>query len=264
MGMRTRIGLIVPSTNSTAEPDFAMVSPGNVTIHGQRMWLSSHDLTAEGMDRMNREVEQCARYLASARVDYIVYSCTTGSFYKGPGYDRQVVEDIRQVAGVRATTAALACVQALQHLGSHKISVASPYNQWQNDRLRAYLEAVGFQVLNVEGDPRGAVAGAQGHNDLEPESALEFAAENCRPEADAVLCSCTAWRTLEVASELERRTAKPVVTANQATIWAAFRELGLQPRSGFGSLLDSLSPGAVAPGKEKPLVPPTPYSGTSQ
>ena len=95
-------------------------------------------------------------------------------------------------------------------------------------------------MLNVEGDPNGAVAGAQGHNDLSAQSALEFAERVCRPEADALFCSCTAWRTLEVAAEVERRVRKPVVTANQATVWVAFRELGLQPRAGFGSLLDSM------------------------
>jgi maleate cis-trans isomerase len=47
---------------------------------------------------------------------------------------------------------------------------------------------------------------------------------------------------MEVAAELEQRTGKPVVSANQATIWAAFPRLGitgLQP--GFGSLLDQLT-----------------------
>ena len=240
MSIRIRIGLIVPSTNSTAETDFNLVAPDNVTIHGQRVWLRNEDLTGEGMDSMNQEVEEAARYLASAKVDYIVYACTTGSFYKGPGYDRQVIEEIQQAAGVPATATALACVQALQHLGAKLLSVASPYNEWQNGQLHAYLEALGFQVLNVERDPNGAVAGAQGHNDLSPQSALEFAERVCRPEADALFCSCTAWRTLEVAAEVERRVRKPVVTANQATVWVAFRELGLQPRAGFGSLLGSM------------------------
>ncbi len=85
MSIRIRIGLIVPSTNSTAETDFNLVAPDNVTIHGQRVWLRNEDLTGEGMDSMNQEVEEAARYLASAKVDYIVYACTTGSFYK-PGF----------------------------------------------------------------------------------------------------------------------------------------------------------------------------------
>jgi len=237
---RTRIGLIVPSTNSTAEADFNLVAPENVTIHGQRVWLRNEDLSDEGMDRMNQEVEQAARYLASANVAYIVYACTTGSFYKGPGYDKQVIDDIERVSGVPATATAVACVDALNHLRVKRLSVVSPYNAWQNGRLETYLKASGFVVLNISGDPTGAVAGAQGHNDLSPQSALAFSESEGLADAEGMLCSCTAWRTMEIVSELEKRLKKPVVTANQATIWKSFLTLGVQPREGFGSLLDSM------------------------
>jgi len=72
--------------------------------------------------------------------------------------------------------------------------------------------------------------------DQEPELVVEFTA--CRPEADALLCSCTAWRSVEAAEEIERRTGKPVVTSNQAAIRASLRALGLTaPIGGFGRLL---------------------------
>ncbi len=71
---------------------------------------------------------------------------------------------------------------------------------------------------------------------------MAFASEVCRPEADALLCSCTAWRSLEAVAELERRTSKPVVSSNQASIWAAYRAIGLTPKiTGFGRLLESLA-----------------------
>jgi maleate isomerase len=99
-----------------------------------------------------------------------------------------------------------------------------------------------FAVLNVDGEPIAAKAGPQGINDQDPESVIEFAARVCRPEAEALFCSCTAWRSLEVVEALEKRTGKPVVTSNQATIWAAFRQIGIrQPIHGFGKLLESLA-----------------------
>jgi maleate cis-trans isomerase len=122
------------------------------------------------------------------------------------------------------------------------ISVATPYPDWNNRQLRAYLEALGFTVLNVEGEPRAAASGNQGINDFDPEDVIAFASRACRPEADALLCSCTAWRSLEAVGELERRTGKPVVTSNQASIWAAYRALALAPRiTGYGRLLESLA-----------------------
>ena len=41
MAMRKRIGVMVPSTNTTCEADFQAVAPTGVTIHGQRLWLTN-------------------------------------------------------------------------------------------------------------------------------------------------------------------------------------------------------------------------------
>jgi len=243
MSLRKRIGVMVPSTNTTFEADFQLVAPRDVTIHGQRLWLTNGDEGAAGMDRMNGEIETGARYLATASVNVVAYGCTTGSFYRGPGYDRELIETIAKAAGVPAVAAAPAVVEALRFFGARRISVATPYPEWNNQRLRAYLEASGFEVLNVEGEPRAAASGNQGINDHDPEEVVAFAARVCRPEADALLCSCTAWRSVEAVAELERRTGKPVVTSNQASIWASFRALGLTtPIRGFGRLLESLAP----------------------
>ena len=246
MSLRKRIGVMVPSTNTTFEADFQLVSqlaaPREVTIHGQRMWLTNGDEGAAGMDRMNGEIETGAKYLATASVNVVAYGCTTGSFYRGPGYDRELIATIEKAAGVPAVAAAPAVVEALRHVGARRISVATPYPEWNNHRLRAYLEASGFEVLNVEGEPHAAASGNQGINDHDPEDVVAFAARVCRPEADALLCSCTAWRSVEAVAELERRTGKPVVTSNQASIWMSFHALGLTaPIKGFGRLLESLA-----------------------
>ena len=242
MAIRTRIGVMIPSTNTTFEADCQMVAPKDVTIHGQRLWLTNEFTDAEGIERMNTEIESAARYLATAKVDAIAYGCTTGSFYKGPGWDEEMLEIIQNAAQVPATATSPSVVEALRFFGAQRISVASPYPRWNNEKLRAYLEAQGFEVLNLEGEPHAAVSGNQGINDQDPETIVEFASRVCLPEADALLCSCTAWRSLEAVDELERRTGKPVVTSNQATIWATFRSLGLTPEiRGYGKLLESLS-----------------------
>jgi maleate isomerase len=242
MSARTRIGVMVPSTNTTFEADFQLTRPRDVTIHGQRLWLTNDAAGAAGMDRMNAEVEAGARYLATARVDVIVYGCTTGSFYRGPGWDREMIELIRTTAGVPGVATSPSVVEALRVFGARRLSVATPYPDWNNQQLRAYLEALGFEVLNVEGEPRAAASGNQGINDFDPADVVAFATKACRPEADALLCSCTAWRSLEAVAELEQRTGKPVVTSNQASIWSAYRALGAKPRiTGYGRLLDSLA-----------------------
>jgi maleate cis-trans isomerase len=238
MATRRRIGVMVPSTNTTCEADFQMVTPPGYTVHGQRLWLTNDALGEAGMERMNAEIESGARYLATARVDAISYGCTTGSFFKGPGWDRDMLALIEDTAGVPAVATSPSVVEALRYFGARRLSVATPYPEWNNQRLRAYLTAQGFEVLNLEAEPVAARSGNQGINDQEPAGIVEFATRACRPDADALLCSCTAWRSVEAAEEIERRTGKPVVTSNQASIWMTLRRLGhREPIAGFGRLL---------------------------
>jgi maleate cis-trans isomerase len=247
MTPRTRIGLMVPSTNTTCEADFQLVLPRAFTIHGQRLWLTNDALGEAGMTRMNAEIESGARYLATARVDAVSYGCTTGSFFKGPGWDRDMIALIERTAGVPAVATSPSVVEALRSFGARRISVATPYPEWNNQRLRAYLEAQGFEVLNLEAEPQAAGSGNQGINDQDPSVIVDFAARACRPEADALLCSCTAWRSVEAVEELERRTGKPVVSSNQSSIWMTLRRLGwTEPIAGFGRLLRSFAPAVAA------------------
>ena len=242
MAIRTRIGVMVPSTNTTCEGDFQLVADRNVTIHGQRLWLTNDFGGDDDFNRMNSEIESAARYLATAGVHAIAYGCTTGSFYKGLGWDEEMMEVIQKASGVPAAATSPSVVAALRFFGAKRISVATPYPSYNNEKLRAYLEAQGFEVLNLEGEPVAAASGNQGINDQDPESVVEFASSICREDADALLCSCTAWRSLEAVDELEKRTGKPVVSSNQATIWATYRNLGIsEPVRGYGKLLESLA-----------------------
>ena len=247
MSPRKRIGVMVPSTNTTCEADFQLTVPRDITIHGQRLWMTNEGTGDEAYVRMNAEIESGARYLATANVDVVVYGCTTGSFYKGPGWDTQMLELIQREARVPAVATSPSVVEALRFFGARRLSVATPYPEWNNQRLRAYLEAQGFEVLNVDGEPRAAAAGNQGINDQDPEAVVEFASRVCRPEADALLCSCTAWRSVEAIAAIEARTGKPAVSSNQSTIWTALRALGItRPITGFGRLLENLTPARPA------------------
>jgi maleate isomerase len=240
-GARRRIGVMVPSTNTTCEADFNLVAPRAFTVHGQRLWLTNAASGAGAFERMNQEVESGARYLATAKVDVVAYGCAMGSVSGAPGSDREMLALIEREAGVPAVATTPAVVEALRAFGAKRISVATPYPEWKNRQLGAYFEAQGFEVLNVEGEPHAAAAGNQEINDEPPENVLRFAAQLCRPDADALVCACTAWRSMETAEALERRTGKPVVTANQAMLWAALRALGSrEPIHGFGRLLQEM------------------------
>ena len=239
---RKRIGLLVPSTNTVAEPDFWRLVPEGVTVHSARMFASTSTVEAE--ERMNQDVDECARYLATAGIHVVVYACTGGSFYKGPGFDHELLGRLSEITGVPAVVTSLAVAEALRHLGLNKLAVVTPYPDEpgeETELLQGYLEGYGFQVVSRAGKGLGKVSNREIGNDP-PDAVYEFATQHWNRDADGMFVSCTDWRALEIAERLERAIAKPVVTSNQATIWATLRVLGVnRPIQGYGRLFEELA-----------------------
>ena len=241
MCARKRLGDLVPATNSTVEPDFNCAVPEDVTVHSHRLWLQNKPLGDEAIDRMNSEIEAGAQYLAQAKMDVVAVAATFNTFYRGPEWPLEMEQSLSAALGTPTVLTSPSVVIALRSLGVRSISVATPYPTHANDKLGSYFEALGFQVLNVEGEPIISQRGTQDINEQDPAEILEFALATARPEADAVFLPCTAWRALEVAGELEQRLGKPVVTSTQATIWRCLLVAGVDRRvAGRGQLLSAM------------------------
>jgi maleate cis-trans isomerase len=111
-------------------------------------------------------------------------------------------------------------VDALRALEVRRVSVASPYEPWLNEKLQSYLKACGFEVPAIKG------FGTQAHASFTPEQNAALVAEVDRPGAHAILISGTNFRTLEIIEPLEEKLGKPVVTSNSASVWKMLRLLG--------------------------------------
>lgn len=237
---RKKLGLILPSSNTTVEPDFHRVLPAHVSLHASRIWVV--DVTHDDLEAMNSDAEMAARYIGTAEVDAIAYACTSGSFIGGPGYDQALLARITAAAGGSPSVGTSpAMVEALRTVGIQRVSVVTPYTDEINEGLTTFLTAHDFDVLSMAGQQivPNVEIGAQ-----TPETILAFAKVNLHPDADGLFLSCTNWRAMEVADQLEREIGKPVVTSNQATLWAALRALEVTADiAGYGRLLD---PTAVA------------------
>jgi len=232
-----RIGLLVPSSNTTVEPEFYRALPPNVTLHTARLFLTR--ITPEAILGLVEELEAQSRLLASADVDVIMLGATAPSFLKGAGYDREVVARIEKAAGKPATTTSTALLRALRFLDAKRIVLGSAYDDKVNAIAQGFLEANGFKVVAARG--LGMVDNlAVGR--LGPESAYELARGADRADADAMVLACTNWRTMDTIEQLERELGKPVVSTTQASVWDALRMVGYRREvPGYGQLLRSLA-----------------------
>ena len=104
----------------------------------------------EGLAR-DPNIGQAAQRLAERGAQAVAYGCTSGSYVLGRSGDAAIIEQMRDAAGVPATTTATAVVTALRTLGVQTVAVLSPHIDDLNARLRAYLEAAGFNVAAMVG-----------------------------------------------------------------------------------------------------------------
>lgn len=231
---RARIGLIVPSTNTTNEPEFVDHVPPDVSVHTAR--VEGGDCTVETLERMADDIERSARLLSHARVDVIAFGCTTGSLVRGPDYADELRSRIRDVAEVPAVVTAGAVSEALSTLDAESLSVTTPYPDEINRLLREYLVAQGFEILELRGlDLVSPEAVAEQPTETVVAEARAVADER----ADCLFISCTDYPTFDVIDTLEAELGCPVVTSNQATLWRALGVAGLNDTApGLGQLFE--------------------------
>lgn len=234
----SRIGLLVPSSNTTVEPEFYRALPRDVTLHTARLYLTR--ITPDAILNMVGEMEAQARLLASADVDVIVLGATAPSFLKGLGYDRELIQKIQAVTGRTATTTSTALIEAIRHVGARRVVLGSAYDEKVNGIARAFIEASGVEVLAMKGLSLvdNLVVGRLG-----ADTAYDLARQVDRDDVDAIVLSCTNWQTMDAIERIERDTGKPVISTTQASIWAALRIVGYTaPIDGYGRLLRELAP----------------------
>ncbi|MGH3980774.1 MAG: maleate cis-trans isomerase family protein [Pseudonocardiaceae bacterium] len=171
-------------------------------------------------------------------LDSIVWACTSGSFVFGwDGATRQVAA-LQLVAGVRASSTSFAFVDAAQALGVRRVAVAATYPGDVAERFVGFLGHAGIDVVRLSS--RGIVTAAE-VGTLARDDVLDFAEANDHPEAEALLMPDTALHTVAWLDELEQRLGKPVLTANQVSIWQGIRLAGAEPVcAGLGALFDPL------------------------
>lgn len=234
-GWRARLGIMVPSVNKTMEPELYRLVPKGVSLHFSR--IRQVEDTLEQLTRMIEDVPRVAVELSDAGVDVIAFGCTTGSLVKGSGYDKEITEKIESSVHIKATTTSTAVLEALKELKIVKLSVATPYKEWLNEKEKEFLEAHGFEVLSIKGLN---CLGSETAN-VPLERVYRLAKGVYRPKADGVFISCTDLRSIEMLEFLEHDINKPVISSNQATMWMMLRMAGVREKiTGYGRLLSQL------------------------
>ena len=246
-GWRGRIGLLVPSINTTMETEFWRIAPHGVSVHSARIAGGRHG-TPEELRSMENASLKAAEEVAMVEPDVVVYGCTSGSFFEGPDWNRKICEQLTAITKAPTVTTAGAMAACLMAGGFRKVDVVTPYVELTNERLKQFLKAHGIDVVRLG---TFDMLDMFDHAKIQPDEIYRKVKEITTPDAEAVFVACTQLRALEVVDLLERDLGKPVYSAVQASAWQAFEAIGLDPQiADCGSLLRRLS----EPGARKPVA----------
>jgi maleate isomerase len=251
MSRTYRIGLIVPSSNTTMEAEIPAllhrreeVAPERFTFHSSRMPMRR--VTPEELARMDGESDRCARELSDARCDALAYACLVAIMAAGPGYHTVSEARLAAVAAENGgpapvVTSAGALLAGIAALGARRVALIAPYLEPLTRLVVDYLEDGGVEVVDAISL---GVADNLAVGRLDPLALVPLAERLDVSRADAVVLSaCVQMPSLPAIQVVEDRLGLPVLSAATATAHQLLERLGLEPRiDGAGSLLRSPAP----------------------
>lgn len=232
-----RIGLVVPSSNTTMEIEIpalmrrqrqASGGIGGCSFHTARLRL--REVRADTLRAMNDGAAEAAESLCDADVDVIAYACLVAAMVDGrhsmeASLGRLATGCANARSGPPAlVTSAHALIAALHAIGARNVAMITPYRK----ELAASVAAtLGDHDLTVRRLVALEVTDNLAVGRLDQVALLARARELDLGGCDAlVISACVQMPSLDVLETAEREFGLPVLSAATATAWALLRALG--------------------------------------
>lgn len=178
-----------------------------------------------------------AAQLEGCGVDAVVWACTSGSFVFGWDGAWTQVTELAAATGVPASSTSWGFVEATRALGVRNVAVAATY---PDDVALRFEEFLARGKIDVVTRTAQDILTAAEVGTVDRDRVLAFVRAGDDPRAEAILVPDTALHTVDIVSELEADRGKPVLTANQVSVWEGLRIAGaLAPQKGLGRLFET-------------------------
>lgn len=156
----------------------------------------------------------------------VMWACTSGSFVFGLEGAKEQAQGVQDIIKVPTSSTSLAFAEAIRHLNFTKVAIAATYPDDVSRRFKTFLQDAGIDVVSLVSHDVETAALAGGLSDSE---VIALALSNNPEEAEVVLLPDTAMHTARIIPDLEKALGKPVLTANQVTLWQALRLATITP-----------------------------------
>ncbi|GAA1101117.1 MAG: Asp/Glu racemase [Nocardiopsis sp. BM-2018] len=235
------IGVIAPY-DFALDRELWRWAPDDVSLHVTRLPYVHVPVTVDQAAALSKgkSVTRAVRALLAPEPLAVGYACASGSFVHGAAGERELHRTMLAAGAPAAVTTSGALIRALETLGTDRIAVVTPYVDSVTDRLLAYLAEHDVAVTSSVG--LGLLSHIWKVTYAEVARAVH---EADHPDAQAVYISCTNVLTYDIIAPLERELGKPVIAANQVTMWGLLRAAGRRAVAHGQSLIDVAAPSAA-------------------
>ena len=231
-----KVGLIVPSSNTTMETEIPMmlnsrmdIHPEIFTFHSSRMRMKR--VTKEELKKMDDDSVRCAIELSDAQCDVLAYACLVAIMSQGNKHHltcetrlSKATEDNDFPTPIVSSAGAL--INGLRTLGAKKVSIITLYMKPLTNSVIEYIESFGVEVMD---SISLEVADNLEVGRLNPENLINYSKQINLEGADAlILSACVQMPSLPVVQKIQDQLGLPVLTAATATVYKILKSLNLE------------------------------------
>ena len=241
LGWRQKFAVLIPSTNTSVQPEFDAMRPVGVTNHISRIRIPNIPLNDN--DDFNRLIELIAAAqneavdsVMSCEPDRLVLGISAETFWDGLQASYKLKAELEQRTQLPVSMGSEACDKAFKTLGVKTIAVITPYHPVGDQNVTRFFEESGYRVKRIKGLKCESPVKIAHVSETELRRALE---ELDSDDIDGLIQVGTNLAMARLAAQAEVWLSKPVVAINTAIYWDALRSSGISDKiSGFGSLLE--------------------------
>jgi maleate cis-trans isomerase len=239
-GWRLHLGVIFPTpVPPRAVLEFYEAVPDGVDM--TTVSLTIAQLSDDDMDEAVKGMERAAKQLANFDVDVIYQSGVPPVVRRGPGFGNELADRLSQASGLPAITDMCSVIDAMRASSLQTLAMATPFEQFINDRLVDYLATEKIEIIN------NAALGIRKNVEIRRlPIPVEYSVARktflaCAKKPDGIYIPCGGWGSIHNIDLLERDLDTTVVTWLNAMIWSAMRRGKVAGAiRGYGKLLASL------------------------
>lgn len=241
LGWRRKFAVLVPSTNTSVQPEFDGMRPAGVTNHISRIRIPNDPLNSDEDFRKLVENIAAAQLEAvdsamSCEPDHLVLGISVETFWGGLAASRKLNAELEAHTKLGVTGGAEACSAAFGKLGVKRIAVLTPYFPVGDRNVQQFFEESGYRVVRIKGLKCASPVLIAHAQPAELRAAVE---ELDGDDVDAVIQVGTNLAFAAVAAKMEAERKKPILAINTAIYWHALRKNGIEDKvPGWGSLLE--------------------------